>query len=112
MPLVWRELFTRASLGRSGASKQLAPQRWPHPGRIIFSKNISLSHFTRAVLLASGRYRASDRGAPPQIDHTIGTPTNGKWPISWTNQRILIAGGRCKRSGMTASDITIQMKGP
>src|SRR5262245_35378516 len=43
MPLVWRELFTRASLGRSGASKQLAPQRWPHPGRIIFSKTISLS---------------------------------------------------------------------
>src|SRR5262245_16244555 len=38
MPLVWRELFTRASLDRSGASKQLAPQCWPHPGRIIFSK--------------------------------------------------------------------------
>jgi hypothetical protein len=34
------------------------------------------------------------------------------WPISWTNQRILITGGRCKRIGMTASDITIQMKGP
>jgi hypothetical protein len=33
-------LFTRASIGRSGASKQLAPQRWPHPGRIIFSKTI------------------------------------------------------------------------
>src|SRR5262245_660119 len=41
MPLLWRELFTRASLGRSGASKQLAPQRWPHPGRIIFSKTIN-----------------------------------------------------------------------
>ena len=40
MPLVWRELFTRASLGRSGASKQLAPLGWPHLGRIIFSKNI------------------------------------------------------------------------
>jgi hypothetical protein len=46
------------------------------------------------------------------FDHTIGIPTNGMWPISWTNQRILIAGGRCKRIGITASDITIQMKGP
>src|SRR5262245_43145725 len=43
MPLGRRELFTRASLGRSCASKQLAPQRWPHPWRIIFSKTISLS---------------------------------------------------------------------
>src|SRR5215510_6324371 len=41
MPLVWRELFTRAAVGRSGASKQLAPQRLPHPGRIIFSKTIN-----------------------------------------------------------------------
>src|SRR5215510_2144093 len=67
---------------------------------------------TRAVLLAVGLYRTSDRETPLPIDHTIGIPTNGMWPISWTNQRILIAGGRCKRSGMTASDITIQMKGP
>ena len=65
-----------------------------------------------AFHLALGLYLPPDRGAPPPIDHTIGIPTNGKWPISWTNQRILIAGGRCKRIGMTASDITIQMKGP
>src|SRR5215813_4708077 len=65
-----------------------------------------------ALRLALGRYRPSDREAPLPIDHTIGIPTKGMWPISWTNQRILIAGGRCKRSGMTASDITIQMKGP
>jgi hypothetical protein len=37
MPLVWRELFTQI---HSGASKQLAPQRRRHPGRIIFSKTI------------------------------------------------------------------------
>src|SRR5262245_46401638 len=54
MPLVWRELFTRASLGRSGASKQLAPQRWPHPGRIIFSKTISLS----ALIYATDRLKS------------------------------------------------------
>src|SRR5262245_62225678 len=55
----------------------------------------------RAVLLALDRYRPSDRGAPPPIDHTIGIPTNGMWPISWTSQRILIAGGRCMRTGTT-----------
>src|SRR5499426_4177938 len=54
MPLVWRELLTRASLGRSGASKQLAPQRWPHPGRIIFSKTISLS----ALIYATDRLKS------------------------------------------------------
>src|SRR5215813_1745649 len=43
MPLVWSELLTRAASAEGGASKQLAPQRWPHSGRIIFSKTISLS---------------------------------------------------------------------
>src|SRR5262245_45613717 len=54
MPLVWGELFTRASRGRRGASKQLAPQRWPQPGRIIFSKTISLS----ALIYATDRLKS------------------------------------------------------
>jgi hypothetical protein len=52
MALVWRELFTRAASAEGGASKQLAPQRWPHPRRIIFSKNIN------AGLNSSRRYAA------------------------------------------------------
>lgn len=47
-----------------------------------------------------------------EIIATIGRPTNGACPISWTHQRMLIAGGRCVNSGMSASDITIQMSGP
>jgi hypothetical protein len=31
-------------------------------------------------------------------------------PISWSHQRLPIVGGRCTRTGMTASDITIQIQ--
>src|SRR5262249_42439959 len=56
--------------------------------------------------------RWSERGEPLPIDATIGIPTKGKWPINCVNQRVLIAGGRCRRTGITTSDITSQMKGP
>src|SRR5215813_15584932 len=56
MPLVWRELFTRAASAEGGASKQLAPQRWPHPGRIIFSKTINaLSGDIKRIPVATRR---------------------------------------------------------
>jgi len=38
MRLLWRELFTRAVLGRSRASKQLAPQRYRRLGALFFQR--------------------------------------------------------------------------
>src|SRR5262245_32088267 len=39
---------------RPKVAKQLAPQRWSHLGRIIFSKNISLSDIERRLIYARG----------------------------------------------------------
>src|SRR5215510_6791727 len=102
----------------AGRVRRIDRTRRDHPralrGPLPLGRRAEAGRFEagRDQAVDQGRYRSSDRGAPLQIDHTIGIPTNGMWPISWTNQRILIAGGRCKRIGMTASDITIQMKGP
>jgi hypothetical protein len=70
------------------------------------------NQFLRAVSLNSPLTYAFGAGEPLQIDATIGNPTNGMCPISWIHQRMLIAGGRWTSRGMTASDLTIQMKAP
>src|SRR5258706_4918992 len=52
------------------------------------------------------------RKDPLTLDATIGMPTNGMCPINWIHQRVPIVGERRTSIGMTANDITIQMKGP
>ena len=70
------------------------------------------NQFLRAVSFNSLLTYAFGARNPLQIDATIGNPTNGMCPISWIHQRILIVVGRWTSRGMTARDITSQMKGP
>lgn len=46
------------------------------------------------------------------IDATIGRPTHGACPTSWTHQRIVIGVARWVRNGITTSDMTSQTVGP
>jgi len=65
MPLVWRELFTRASLGRSGASKQLAPQRWR--SLRAFASSREMGFLIRAAVLAKAQRRKGSEGGTPLL---------------------------------------------